>query len=153
MESHSQSASGGFFAVKQPAFTWQLQLLYVISGAMSIRIFAFSQIFLCARAAGLCPCTPPRALPSGHPRLRGGRQGSALHPLGLPPQTPEMLAHLFFACGRDGGFGLLPALHAQWPSPPERRRAGLAWVFGWVPVCLLLPRTKSRWHDGTSGFS
>ncbi|RKJ79527.1 hypothetical protein D7X33_07520 [Butyricicoccus sp. 1XD8-22] len=32
------------------------------------------------RAAGLCPCTP---------RLRGGRQGSALHPLGLSPQTPR----------------------------------------------------------------
>ncbi|NBH79553.1 hypothetical protein D3Z52_15540 [Clostridiaceae bacterium] len=46
------------------------------------------------RAAGLRPCTP---------RLRGGRQGSALHPLGLPPQTPEMLTHLLFACGRDEG--------------------------------------------------
>ncbi|NBI83975.1 hypothetical protein D3Z48_18275, partial [Clostridiaceae bacterium] len=42
------------------------------------------------------PCTP---------RLRGGRQGSALHPLGLSPQTPEMLTHLFLACGRDGDFG------------------------------------------------
>ncbi|MCI9484865.1 MAG: hypothetical protein HFH27_10460, partial [Clostridiaceae bacterium] len=48
------------------------------------------------RAAGLCPCTP---------RLRGGRQGSALHPLGLSPQTPEMLSHLYLACGRDVGLG------------------------------------------------
>ncbi|RKJ75856.1 hypothetical protein D7X33_16105, partial [Butyricicoccus sp. 1XD8-22] len=56
------------------------------------------------RAAGLCPCTP---------RLRGGRQGAALHPLGFPPQTPEMLAHLSLACGRDGGLGLLHAFLAQ----------------------------------------
>ncbi|RKJ81061.1 hypothetical protein D7X33_04845 [Butyricicoccus sp. 1XD8-22] len=54
------------------------------------------------KAAGLCPCTPPRALPSGHPRLRGGRQGAALHPLGLSPQTPEMLTHL---CSPAGGTG------------------------------------------------
>ncbi|RKJ78377.1 hypothetical protein D7X33_09890 [Butyricicoccus sp. 1XD8-22] len=28
-----------------------------------------------------------------------------LHPLGLFAPDPEMLTHLFLACGRDGGFG------------------------------------------------
>ncbi|NBI83477.1 hypothetical protein D3Z48_15630, partial [Clostridiaceae bacterium] len=51
--------------------------------------------------------------PDGRSRRTGvlapdGRQGSALHPLGLAPQTPEMLAHLYIACGRDGVF--------LWPS-------------------------------------
>ncbi|RKJ73053.1 hypothetical protein D7X33_20790, partial [Butyricicoccus sp. 1XD8-22] len=84
------------------------------------------------RAAELCPCTP---------RLRGERQGSALHPLGLSPQTPEMLAHLFLACGRDGGLGLSPVLHAQSPSPPERRRTGR---FSFWVLCPLtaLPHEK-----------
>ncbi len=52
-----------------------------------------------------------RSLPAPEGPLRGGRQGSALHPLGLPPQTPRCFASLS-ACGRDGGFGCLPTLYA-----------------------------------------
>ncbi|RKJ74109.1 hypothetical protein D7X33_19865, partial [Butyricicoccus sp. 1XD8-22] len=49
------------------------------------------------RAAGRCPCTP---------RLRGGRQGSALHPLGLTPQTPRCLRISSSPAGGTGDFGL-----------------------------------------------
>ncbi|NBH79694.1 hypothetical protein D3Z52_16250 [Clostridiaceae bacterium] len=61
------------------------------------------------RTAGLRPaphaCAADGRAPPCTPRLRGERQGSALHPLGLSPQTPEMLSHLFLARGRDGGWG------------------------------------------------
>ncbi|RKJ76773.1 hypothetical protein D7X33_13620, partial [Butyricicoccus sp. 1XD8-22] len=96
------------------------------------------------RAAGLRPCTP---------RLRGGRQGSALHPLGLPPQTPEMLTHLFSPADGTGVLGFCPSFT---PSAPARQNGGGLGRFGllrWVVIRLPLSRTKIRWHDSASGFS
>ncbi len=64
------------------------------------------------RAAGLRPCTL---------RLRGGRQGSALHPLGLRPRPRDANASLL-ACGRDGSWAFCPSFVLC--APPARTAAG-----------------------------
>ena len=92
------------------------------------------------RFRGSCP----------HKVLRGQRQGAALHPRlcgghvsqrarlrgerqralpsGLPlgplAPDPEMLTHLHFACGRDGGFGAQTIDDTMLTSPPKGGRAG-----------------------------
>ncbi len=66
----------------------------------------------CVCAAGLCTCTL---------RLRGGRQGSALHPLGLRPRPRDANASLL-ACGRDGSWAFCPSFVLC--APPARTAAG-----------------------------
>ncbi len=51
--------------------------------------------------------------------MRRAPEGPALWtPAGVSPQTPEMLTHLCFACGRDGGFGAFTVHYAEKTGPP-----------------------------------
>ena len=82
---------------------------------------------------------PEGAAPRRGGVLRGQRQGSALHPrlcgghqralpsglpLGLCPPDPEMLAHLCFACGRDGGLGAVRLADTVQTDLPKGGQAG-----------------------------
>ncbi len=113
------------------------------------------------------------------PRLRGDRRGSApapsacaasggalpLHPAptrraaGLCPAPagafapdPEMLTHLFIACGRDGSSVLGVSLSAPCPSPPLWQRAGTAYAGAGVISHLQHYRPETHWQNDASGF-
>ena len=57
--------------------------------------------------------------------MRTAPEGAALWtPAGAYAPDPEMLTHLCFACGRDGGFWCVLISNASLTGPPERLRAG-----------------------------
>ncbi|RKJ78660.1 hypothetical protein D7X33_09615 [Butyricicoccus sp. 1XD8-22] len=108
---------------------------------------------LTLRFARSCVCRGGRFAPAYRscvPRLRGGRQGSALHPLGLSPQAPRCWRISF--CLRAGR-GLLPFPAAVLGQPAMMAAGWPGSVCGGVVSPLQRRRTKSRWHNVASGFS
>jgi len=85
--------------------------------------------------------TKGRAYAAGGP-VRTAPEGAALWtPAGADTPDPEMLTHLCFACGRDGGLGASPVHAALLTSPHKGLRAGrffaaVFFVSVFLPVSL-----------------
>jgi len=74
------------------------------------------------------PCTRAYAAGTSHSERAYAASARGLCPLdsrwGLKAPDPEMLTHLHFACGRDGGFGAQTIDDTMLTSPPKGGRAG-----------------------------
>ena len=82
-------------------------------------------------AAGLRPAPAP---------LRRAPEGAALWtPAGALAPDPEMLSHLPFACGRDGG--LVHSLYSCITDRPTKRRAGRSGDFPNYPTFIFWPES------------
>ena len=112
----------------------------------------------CAASGRALPCTRRGSAPAPRAYAASGRalpctwRGSAPAPRWGYAPNPEMLTHLFIACGRDGSSVLGVSLSAPCPSPPLWQRAEPAYAGAGVISHLQHYRPEIHWQNDASGF-